>query len=112
MELFYNSTGKVTRSPARLSSMYSVKCSCWFDIHMNIDKFPLVKYPVLVIHGYVNNLMQGRSNSSQWRSLCKLFSSIGSQYKSSRTGNLWLKTNRYKNLSLIPSMAMKLWLWP
>ncbi|PRQ16488.1 hypothetical protein RchiOBHm_Chr7g0184791 [Rosa chinensis] len=45
---------------------------------MNIDKFPLVKYPVLVIYGYVNNLMQGRSNSSQWESLCKLFSSIGS----------------------------------
>ncbi|TVU08226.1 hypothetical protein EJB05_41623, partial [Eragrostis curvula] len=34
-----------------LRVMYPVKHTYWFDIYKNIDKVPLVKCPVLVIHG-------------------------------------------------------------
>ncbi|XP_059642854.1 uncharacterized protein LOC132284738 isoform X2 [Cornus florida] len=34
-----------------LRVMYPVKRTYWFDIYKNIDKIPLVKCPVLIIHG-------------------------------------------------------------
>nr|GEX24959.1 protein ABHD17B-like [Tanacetum cinerariifolium] len=40
-----------------LRVMYPVKHTFWFDIYKNIDKIPLVRCPVLVIHGTADDVV-------------------------------------------------------
>ncbi|XP_010942253.1 uncharacterized protein [Elaeis guineensis] len=53
-----------------LRVMYPVKHSYWFDIYKNIDKIPLVKCPVLVIHGMADEVVDW-SHGKRLSELCK-----------------------------------------
>ncbi|KAI3464172.1 hypothetical protein Pfo_020835 [Paulownia fortunei] len=53
-----------------LRVMYPVKRTYWFDIYKNIDKIPLVKCPVLVIHGTADDVVDC-SHGKQLYELCQ-----------------------------------------
>ncbi|CAA3001756.1 protein ABHD17B-like [Olea europaea var. sylvestris] len=73
-----------------LRVMYPVKRSYWFDIYKNIDKIPLVKCPVLVIHGTSDDVVDC-SHGKQLYELCQ------EKYEP-----LWLEGGNHCNLELYP----------
>ncbi|XP_047313944.1 alpha/beta hydrolase domain-containing protein 17B-like [Impatiens glandulifera] len=73
-----------------LRVMYSVKRSYWFDIYKNVDKIPLVKCPVLIIHGTSDEVVDCSHGRQLWE-LCK------EKYEP-----LWLKGGKHCNLELFP----------
>ncbi|KAE8036878.1 hypothetical protein FH972_009511 [Carpinus fangiana] len=73
-----------------LRVMYPVKRSYWFDIYKNIDKIPLVKSPVLVIHGTADEVVDCSHGKQLWQ-LCQ------EKYEP-----LWLKGGNHCNLELYP----------
>ncbi|KAL6997069.1 hypothetical protein U1Q18_007191, partial [Sarracenia purpurea var. burkii] len=73
-----------------LRVMYPVKRSYWFDIYKNIDKIPLVKCPVLVIHGTCDEVVDCSHGKQLWE-LCR------EKYEP-----LWLKGGNHCDLELYP----------
>ncbi|KAI4374598.1 hypothetical protein MLD38_012577 [Melastoma candidum] len=73
-----------------LRVMYPVKRTYWFDIYKNIDKIPLVKCPVLVIHGTCDEVVDFSHGKQLWE-LCQ------EKYEP-----LWLKGGNHCNLELYP----------
>ncbi|CAA0836156.1 alpha/beta-Hydrolases superfamily protein [Striga hermonthica] len=73
-----------------LRVMYPVKRSYWFDIYKNIDKIPLVKCPVLVIHGTADDVVD-YSHGKQLYELCR------EKYEP-----LWIKGGNHCDLELYP----------
>ncbi|KAF8658484.1 hypothetical protein HU200_058938 [Digitaria exilis] len=70
--------------------MYPVKHTYWFDIYKNIDKIPLVKCPVLVIHGTADEVVDCSHGRALWE-LSKV------KYEP-----LWVKGGNHCNLELYP----------
>ncbi|KAL1553349.1 alpha/beta hydrolase domain-containing protein 17B-like [Salvia divinorum] len=70
--------------------MYSVKKTYWFDIYKNIEKIPLVKCPVLIIHGTADEVVNFSHGKQLWE-LCK------EKYEP-----LWIKGGTHCNLELYP----------
>lgn len=73
-----------------LRVMYPVKRTYWFDIYKNIDKIPLVKCPVLIIHGTSDEVVDCSHGKQLWE-LCQ------EKYEP-----LWLKGGNHCNLELYP----------
>lgn len=73
-----------------LRVMYPVKRTYWFDIYKNIDKIPLVKCPVLVIHGTSDEVVDCSHGKQLW-ALCQ------EKYEP-----LWLKGGNHCDLELYP----------
>ncbi|KAE9608549.1 hypothetical protein Lal_00020802 [Lupinus albus] len=73
-----------------LRVMYPVKRTYWFDIYKNIDKIPLVKCPVLVIHGTADEVVDCSHGKQLWE-LCQ------QKYEP-----LWLRGGNHCNLELYP----------
>ncbi|KAL5192086.1 Alpha/beta hydrolase domain-containing protein 17C [Glycine soja] len=73
-----------------LRVMYPVKRTYWFDIYKNVDKIPLVKCPVLVIHGTADEVVDCSHGKQLWE-LCQ------QKYEP-----LWLKGGNHCNLELYP----------
>ncbi|XP_057421243.1 uncharacterized protein LOC130715187 [Lotus japonicus] len=73
-----------------LRVMYPVKRTYWFDIYKNIDKIPLVKCPVLVIHGTADEVVDCSHGKQLWE-LCQ------EKYEP-----LWVKGGNHCNLELYP----------
>ncbi|KAK1359639.1 Alpha/beta hydrolase domain-containing protein 17B [Heracleum sosnowskyi] len=73
-----------------LRVMYPVRRTYWFDIYKNIDKIPLVKCAVLVIHGTSDEVVDCSHGRQLW-ALCQ------EQYEP-----LWLKGGSHCNLELYP----------
>ncbi|GMN58571.1 hypothetical protein TIFTF001_027672 [Ficus carica] len=73
-----------------LRVMYPVKRTYWFDIYKNIDKIPLVKCPVLVIHGTADEVVDCSHGKQLWE-LCQ------EKYEP-----LWLKGGNHCDLELYP----------
>uniref|UniRef100_A0A0D9WSC8 Serine aminopeptidase S33 domain-containing protein n=1 Tax=Leersia perrieri TaxID=77586 RepID=A0A0D9WSC8_9ORYZ len=71
-----------------LRVMYPVKHTYWFDIYKNIDKVPLVKCPVLVIHGTADDIVDCSHGRALWE-LSKV------KYEP-----LWVKGGNHCNLEL------------
>ncbi|CAH1420907.1 unnamed protein product [Lactuca virosa] len=70
--------------------MYPVKRTYWFDIYKNIDKIPLVKCPVLVIHGTKDDVVDFSHGKQLWE-LCV------EKYEP-----LWIKGGNHCDLELFP----------
>jgi len=73
-----------------LRVMYPVKHTYWFDIYKNIDKIPLVRCPVLVIHGTADEVVDCSHGRALWE-LAKV------KYEP-----LWIKGGNHCNLELYP----------
>ncbi|KAI9087607.1 hypothetical protein K1719_030477 [Acacia pycnantha] len=73
-----------------LRVMYPVKRTYWFDIYKNVDKIPLVKCPVLIIHGTADEVVDCSHGKQLWE-LCQ------EKYEP-----LWLKGGSHCNLELYP----------
>ncbi|KAJ0104667.1 hypothetical protein Patl1_18196 [Pistacia atlantica] len=73
-----------------LRVMYPVKRTYWFDIYKNIDKIPLVKCPVLIIHGTSDEVVDCSHGKQLWE-LCQ------EKYEP-----LWLKGGNHCDLELFP----------
>ncbi|TVU32878.1 hypothetical protein EJB05_24641, partial [Eragrostis curvula] len=73
-----------------LRVMYPVKHTYWFDIYKNIDKIPLVRCPVLVIHGTADDVVDCSHGRALWE-LAKV------KYEP-----LWIKGGNHCNLELYP----------
>ncbi|KAL8129191.1 hypothetical protein V2J09_018346 [Rumex salicifolius] len=73
-----------------LRVMYPVKRTYWFDIYKNVDKIPLVKSPVLVIHGTADDVVDCSHGKQLWE-LCK------EKYEP-----LWIKGGNHCDLELYP----------
>ncbi|KAJ4712474.1 alpha/beta hydrolase domain-containing protein 17B-like [Melia azedarach] len=73
-----------------LRVMYPVKRTYWFDIYKNIDKIPLVRCPVLVIHGTDDEVVDCSHGKQLWE-LCQ------EKYEP-----LWLKGGNHCDLELFP----------
>ncbi|KAK3019134.1 hypothetical protein RJ639_002865 [Escallonia herrerae] len=73
-----------------LRVMYPVKRTYWFDIYKNIDKIPLVKCPVLIIHGTEDDVVDCSHGKQLWE-LCK------EKYEP-----LWVKGGNHCDLELYP----------
>ncbi|KAL2505258.1 alpha/beta-Hydrolases superfamily protein [Abeliophyllum distichum] len=73
-----------------LRVMYPVKRTYWFDIYKNIDKIPLVKCPVLVIHGTADEVVDFSHGKQLWE-LCK------EKYEP-----LWIKGGNHCDIELYP----------
>ncbi|CAN4085198.1 unnamed protein product [Withania somnifera] len=73
-----------------LRVMYPVKRTYWFDIYKNIDKIPLVKCPVLIIHGTSDEIVDCSHGKQLWE-LCQ------EKYEP-----LWLKGGTHCDLELYP----------
>ncbi|KAH9720573.1 Hydrolase 4 domain-containing protein [Citrus sinensis] len=73
-----------------LRVMYPVKRTYWFDIYKNIDKIPLVRCPVLVIHGTADEVVDCSHGRQLWE-LCQ------EKYEP-----LWLKGGNHCDLELFP----------
>nr|XP_023902031.1 protein ABHD17B-like [Quercus suber]POE48557.1 protein abhd17b [Quercus suber] len=73
-----------------LRVMYPVKRTYWFDIYKNIDKIPLVKCPVLVIHGTADEVVDCSHGKQLWQ-MCQ------EKYEP-----LWLKGGNHCDLELYP----------
>ncbi|KAE9595702.1 putative serine aminopeptidase, S33, alpha/Beta hydrolase [Lupinus albus] len=84
--------GVVLHSPflSGLRVMYPLKKTLWFDIYKNIDKIPLVKCPVLVIHGTDDEVVDVSHGKTLWE-LCN------EKYEP-----LWLNGGNHCNLELFP----------
>ncbi|KAI7757051.1 hypothetical protein M8C21_021559, partial [Ambrosia artemisiifolia] len=73
-----------------LRVMYPVKRTYWFDIYKNIDKIPLVRCPVLVIHGTADDVVDCSHGKQLWE-LCV------EKYEP-----LWIKGGNHCDLELYP----------
>ncbi|KAL5213034.1 hypothetical protein ABZP36_023881 [Zizania latifolia] len=73
-----------------LRVMYPVKHTYWFDIYKNIDRIPLVRCPVLVIHGTADEVVDCSHGRALWE-LAKV------KYEP-----LWVKGGNHCNLELYP----------
>uniref|UniRef100_A0A0D9X954 Serine aminopeptidase S33 domain-containing protein n=1 Tax=Leersia perrieri TaxID=77586 RepID=A0A0D9X954_9ORYZ len=73
-----------------LRVMYSVKKTYWFDIYKNIEKIPLVKSPVLIIHGTNDDIVDCSHGKQLWE-LC--------QHKYEP---LWIEGGDHCNLETFP----------
>ncbi|KAF7130785.1 hypothetical protein RHSIM_Rhsim10G0060300 [Rhododendron simsii] len=73
-----------------LRVMYPVKRTYWFDIYKNIDKIPLVKCPVLVIHGTADDVVDCSHGKQLWER-CK------EKYEP-----LWVKGGNHCDLEIYP----------
>ncbi|XP_071711881.1 uncharacterized protein [Rutidosis leptorrhynchoides] len=73
-----------------LRVMYPVKRTYWFDIYKNIDKVPLVRCPVLVIHGTDDDVVDFSHGKQLWE-LCV------EKYEP-----LWIKGGNHCDLELYP----------
>ncbi|XP_050225139.1 uncharacterized protein LOC126674697 [Mercurialis annua] len=73
-----------------LRVMYPVKRTYWFDIYKNIDKIPLVKCPVLIIHGTSDEVVDCSHGKQLWE-LCR------EKYEP-----LWVKGGNHCDLELYP----------
>lgn len=73
-----------------LRVMYPVKHTFWFDIYKNIDKIPLVRCPVLVIHGTADDVVD-YSHGKQ------LYEHCVDKYEP-----LWIKGGNHCNLEIYP----------
>ncbi|TYH49689.1 hypothetical protein ES332_D10G153500v1, partial [Gossypium tomentosum] len=73
-----------------LRVMYPVKRTYWFDIYKNIDKIPLVNFPVLIIHGTSDEVVDCSHGKQLWE-LCK------EKYEP-----LWLKGGNHCDLEQYP----------
>ncbi|KAM0032126.1 putative serine aminopeptidase, S33, alpha/Beta hydrolase [Helianthus debilis subsp. tardiflorus] len=73
-----------------LRVMYPVKRTYWFDIYKNIDKIPLVRCPVLVIHGTADDVVDYSHGKQLWE-LCV------EKYEP-----LWIKGGNHCDLELYP----------
>ncbi|XP_065874238.1 uncharacterized protein [Euphorbia lathyris] len=73
-----------------LRVMYPVKRTYWFDIYKNLDKIPLVRCPVLVIHGTSDEVVDCCHGKQLWE-LCK------EKYEP-----LWIKGGNHCDLELFP----------
>ncbi|XP_062223844.1 uncharacterized protein LOC133922500 [Phragmites australis] len=82
----------VVHSPilSGLRVMYPVKHTYWFDIYKNIDKIPLVRCPVLVIHGTADEVVDCSHGRALWE-LAKV-----------KFEPLWIKEGNHCNLELYP----------
>ncbi|KAL2321734.1 hypothetical protein Fmac_026113 [Flemingia macrophylla] len=79
-----------------LRVMYPVKRTYWFDIYKNIDKIPLVKCPVLVIHGTADEVVDCSHGKQLWE-LCQ------EKYEP-----LWIKGGNHCNLENFPEYVRHL----
>ncbi|CBI16912.3 unnamed protein product, partial [Vitis vinifera] len=79
-----------------LRVLYPVKRTYWFDIFKNIDKIPLVKCPVLVIHGTADDVVDFSHGKQLWE-LCK------EKYEP-----LWIKGGNHCDLELYPQFIRHL----
>ncbi|TVU05422.1 hypothetical protein EJB05_48585, partial [Eragrostis curvula] len=73
-----------------LRVMYSVKKTYWFDIYKNIDKIPLVKCPVLVIHGTNDDIVDCSHGKRLWELSQKKYEP------------LWIEGGDHSNLEYFP----------
>ncbi|CAN0870283.1 Alpha/beta hydrolase domain-containing protein 17C [Linum grandiflorum] len=73
-----------------LRVMYPVKRTYWFDIYKNIDKIPLVRCPVLVIHGTSDDVVDWSHGKQLWE-LCQ------EKYEP-----LWVKEGNHCDLEMHP----------
>ncbi|KAK7291581.1 hypothetical protein RIF29_06842 [Crotalaria pallida] len=73
-----------------LRVMYPVKRTYWFDMYKNIDKIPLVKCPVLVIHGTADDVVDWSHGKQLWE-LCQ------EKYEP-----LWLRGGKHCDLETYP----------
>ncbi|GJM97924.1 hypothetical protein PR202_ga14887 [Eleusine coracana subsp. coracana] len=73
-----------------LRVMYPVKHTYWFDIYKNIDKVPLVKCPVLVIHGTADEVVDCSHGRALW------------ELSKQKYEPLWVKGGNHCNLELYP----------
>ncbi|XBI38208.1 hypothetical protein VPH35_123305 [Triticum aestivum] len=73
-----------------LRVMYSVKKTYWFDIYKNIEKIPLVKCPVLVIHGTSDDVVDFSHGKRIWE--------LGQQ----KYEPLWIEGGDHCNLETFP----------
>ncbi|KAJ8431403.1 hypothetical protein Cgig2_004435 [Carnegiea gigantea] len=73
-----------------LRVMYPVKRTYWFDIYKNIDKIPLVKCPVLVIHGTADDVVDFSHGKTLW------------ELAQEKYEPLWLKGGNHCDLELYP----------
>ncbi|KAJ9562200.1 hypothetical protein OSB04_007360 [Centaurea solstitialis] len=73
-----------------LRVMYPVKRTYWFDIYKNIDKIPLVRCPVLIIHGTDDDVVDYSHGKQLWE-LCV------EKYEP-----LWIKGGNHCDLELYP----------
>jgi len=73
-----------------LRVIYPVKRTYWFDIYKNIDKIPLVKCPVLVIHGTADDVVDCSHGKQLWER-CK------EKYEP-----LWVKGGNHCDLETFP----------
>ncbi|XP_066329701.1 uncharacterized protein [Miscanthus floridulus] len=73
-----------------LRVMYPVKHTYWFDIYKNIDKIPLVRCPVLVIHGTADEVVDCSHGRSLW------------ELAEVKYEPLWIKGGNHCNLELYP----------
>lgn len=79
-----------------LRVMYPVKRTYWFDIYKNIDKIPLVRCPVLVIHGTDDDVVDFSHGKQLWE-LCV------EKYEP-----LWIKGGNHCDLELYPEFIRHL----
>lgn len=79
-----------------LRVMYPVKHTYWFDIYKNVDKIPLVKCPVLVIHGTSDEVVDCSHGKQLWE-LCQ------EKYEP-----LWIKGGNHCDLELYPEFIKHL----
>ncbi|MFS7970730.1 putative alpha/Beta hydrolase [Helianthus anomalus] len=88
----------VLHSPilSRLRVMYPVKRTYWFDIYKNIDKIPLVRCPVLVIHGTADDVVDYSHGKQLWE-LCV------EKYEP-----LWIKGGNHCDLEFYPEYTRHL----
>ncbi|KMS97257.1 hypothetical protein BVRB_7g177040 [Beta vulgaris subsp. vulgaris] len=73
-----------------LRVMYPVKRTYWFDIYKNIDKIPLVKCPILVIHGMADDVVDFSHGKTLW------------ELSQEKYEPLWLKGGSHCDLELFP----------
>lgn len=73
-----------------LRVMYPVKRTYWFDIYKNIDKIPLVKRPILVIHGTADDVVDFSHGKTLW------------ELSQEKYDPLWLKGGNHCDLELFP----------
>ncbi|KAK9726707.1 hypothetical protein RND81_05G232100 [Saponaria officinalis] len=73
-----------------LRVMYPVKRTYWFDIYKNIDKIPLVRCPVLVIHGTADDVVDFSHGKTLW------------ELSPEKYEPLWLKGGNHCDLELYP----------
>ncbi|KAL9228398.1 hypothetical protein vseg_003985 [Gypsophila vaccaria] len=79
-----------------LRVMYPVKRTYWFDIYKNIDKIPLVRCPVLVIHGTDDDVVDFSHGKTLW------------ELSPEKYEPLWLKGGNHCDLELYPDYVKHL----